>query len=54
MEKRNPPPQSCVLSVYIQSDPTDALTILESRDQEVGEFRLVQVRRAADFEAPKL
>ena len=34
--------------------PTNPFTILEPRDQEIGEFYLVQERRATDFEAPKL
>ena len=34
--------------------PTNSFTILEPEDQEIGEFYVVQERRATDFEAPKL
>ena len=34
--------------------PTKPFTILEPRDQEIGEFYVVQKRRATGFEAPKL
>ena len=34
--------------------PTNNFTISEPQDQEIGEFNLVQKRRAADYEAPKL
>ena len=34
--------------------PTSPFTILEPQDQGIGEFYVVQKRRATDFEAPKL
>ena len=34
--------------------PTNFFTILELRDQGIGEFYLVQARRKTDFEAPNL
>ena len=34
--------------------PTGPFTILELQYQEIREFYVVQVRRATDFEAPKL
>ena len=34
--------------------PTSPFTILVPHDQEIGEFYVVQERRATDFEAPKL
>ena len=34
--------------------PTGPFTILEPKDQEIGEFYEVQERRATDIEAPKL
>ena len=34
--------------------PTDIFTIPEPQDQEIGEFFVVQERRATDYEAPKL
>ena len=33
---------------------TGSFTILRPRDQETGEFCVVQKRRTTDFEAPKL
>ena len=33
---------------------TNTFTISEPRNQEIGEFYVVQERRATDFEAPKL
>ena len=35
-------------------NPTNIFPILEPQDQEIGEFYVVQERRATDFEAPKL
>ena len=40
-----------MLNLFI---PTCFVTILESRDQEIGGFDVVQERRTTDFEAPKL
>ena len=34
--------------------PTNPFTIFYPRNQEIGEFKVVQERRATDFEAPKL
>ena len=34
--------------------PTNAFTILEPRDQEIGELYVVHKCRGTDFEAPKL
>ena len=34
--------------------PTNPLTFLEPRDQEIGEFYVAQEHRATDIEAPKL
>ena len=35
-------------------NPTNLFTILGPHDQEIGEYYVVQERRATDFEAPKL
>ena len=35
-------------------DPTNPFTILEPEDQGIGEFYVVQARRATDFKAPEL
>ena len=35
-------------------DPTNPFTMLEPQDQEIGEFYVLQERRATDFEASKL
>ena len=37
-----------------ECNPTNFFTILELRDQGIGEYYLVQARRTTDFEAPKL
>ena len=39
---------------YRQKEPIGPFTILESQDQEIGEFYLAQELRATGFEAPKL
>ena len=46
----------CILGglTYEIQCPTDLFTILETRDQEIGEFYAVQERDTTDFEAPKL
>ena len=38
----------------MKEDPPGPFTILEPQDQEIGEFAVVQERRAADFEDLKL
>ena len=38
----------------MSSHSTGPFTILEPRDQGIGEFYVVQERRETDFEAPKL
>ena len=47
---------SCIMHL-IPGDaelPPNPFTILEPCDQDIGEFYLVQERRATDFEASKL
>ena len=45
----------CVSEVsQSRESPTNPFIILEPRDQEIGEFYVVEERRATDFEAPKL
>ena len=48
--------QSSIRNKYLvcQQLPKDPFTILEPRDQEIGEFYVVHERRATDFEDPKL
>ena len=43
-----------LLRTYIVANPTSPFTILEPRDQEIGEFYVAEERRATDFEAQKL
>ena len=50
MQYSNPPIPACLHA----RNPTDPLSISEPPDQDNGEFYVVQERRAADFEAPKL
>ena len=40
--------------LYYMLYPTNPFTILEPRDQEIGQFYVVQKRHAVDFKAPKL
>ena len=48
----------CITSVFwakfLWSYPTNPFSILEPQDQEIGEFYVVQERRATDLKAPKL
>ena len=39
----------CPLTHPDEQNPTNSFTILESQDQEIGEFYVVQERRATDF-----
>ena len=39
---------------FLYHIPTDTFTIPEPQDHEIGEFYVVQKRRATDFKAPKL
>ena len=41
-------------TIFFYHDPTNPFTILEHSDQEIGEFYVVQERRATDFEALKM
>ena len=38
----------------MRKDPTGPVTILQPQDKEIGEFYVIQERRAMDFEAPKV
>ena len=43
-----------VFTLSARADLTNPFTILESLDQEIGKFYVVQERRATNFEDPKL
>ena len=42
------------MDLFTPLGPTNPFTIWVLRDQEIGEFYVVQERRATDLEAPKL
>ena len=44
----------CNFFSFLLYFPTSPFTILEPQDQEIGEFYVIQERRATDFEASKL